>query len=168
MTGRIQQEWTQNMQEFCDTVITNPLRAQEILDDMKARNNGLLPTYSTEENETFGTTLLHEIIERSATDMSTEAVMIAANMLILNGANVNAQDVSGYTPLMDASGLSDIMVIRTLVENGARIEMSNNEGKTAIDIANETGRGDVVLNFLNQTNIEGALQNFVPQVEIQR
>ena len=167
MTRRTQQDLGQYMQEFCDVVLTNPERAQEILDNMKRENNGVLPTYSTEQNRTFRTTLLHEVIELSAIDMPREATIAAVNMLIRNGADINAQDISGYTPLMDASALSSILVIRTLIENGARIEMSNDEGNTAVEIAIEAERGYDVIDYLDQIRTERALQNFTSRTERQ-
>jgi ankyrin repeat protein len=51
--------------------------------------------------------------------------------LINNGANVNHQDNMGYTPLMDASS----QVASILIENGAEINLKNRVGMTALHYA---------------------------------
>jgi ankyrin repeat protein len=62
------------------------------------------------------------------------------------GANVNAQDELGWTPLMGAAGYNeDPDVIDTLVESGANIETRNKDGGTALMIAAErNGNPDVI------------------------
>lgn len=66
-----------------------------------------------------------------------------AEILIANGADVNARDSSGWTALMYASRDGNIEIINLLVENGADTNIKDNYGRTAIMIASEYEKKDV-------------------------
>lgn len=57
--------------------------------------------------------------------------------LIYYGANVNAKNRLGITPLMLATERGDCCIIRMLLEAGADIDAQNIFGKTALNLANE-------------------------------
>lgn len=54
-----------------------------------------------------------------------------------NGADVDAADVKGQTPLMIASIRGNDEVVAVLLEKGAQRELKSSDGKTALDFAQE-------------------------------
>ena len=72
----------------------------------------------------------------------------AVAALISHGADVNAREVDGETPLMRASINGHAKVVEALLDAGADKELKatsgDYEGNTALDIAREYNRGDVV------------------------
>ena len=52
--------------------------------------------------------------------------------LIAKGANVNASDNSGITPLVAAANLNWIEGVEVLIGRGARVDNSNNSGETPL------------------------------------
>lgn len=59
----------------------------------------------------------------------------AVKMLISRGADVNAQDDHGYTPLHYACRNDNPTVAEILIENGARCDLKNRNGQTPRDLA---------------------------------
>lgn len=55
-----------------------------------------------------------------------------AKYLLDNNCNINAQDLMGYTPLMDALRGQHERVIEILLEYGADVLLMNNEGKSTL------------------------------------
>lgn len=76
-----------------------------------------------------GTTLLHYAVGFGATDLVKE--------LIKKGADINALDIDGNTPLMVAAIVKNIDMIDLLRENGARNDIVNKNGGTAFHIIYE-------------------------------
>ena len=69
--------------------------------------------------------------------------------LISHGADVNAREVDGWTPLMVASRWGHAKVVEALLDAGADKELkatsgSYSKGKTALDLARGQNKGDVV------------------------
>jgi len=52
------------------------------------------------------------------------------------GADVNARDHNGYTPLHDAAARGDDEMVRYLVEMGADVTAVSRRGQTTADMAN--------------------------------
>lgn len=75
--------------------------------------------------------------------------------LIQLGADVNAQDERGYTPLMYASNNKEI--IRILLNNGADVDIVNNEGRKA---AENGGLVADVRKLLQSASQQGADESF--------
>jgi len=73
---------------------------------------------------TSGETALHIVTNRR--DLTWMAFLIG------RGANVNARDVRGVTPLVAAVNLGFIEGVELLVEKGAKLEDSNNAGETPL------------------------------------
>lgn len=68
----------------------------------------------------------------------------AAMALLRWGANPNAGDDNGYSPLMMAAGIGDADVVRELLERGADPTAKLFLGFTALDYAIGYGHADVV------------------------
>jgi ankyrin repeat protein len=67
----------------------------------------------------------------------------AVHLLINSGAEVNATDASGWTPLMMAMGAGEMEVVRLLLDAGANVNASDNDGRTAMHWARENGHYEV-------------------------
>ena len=93
--------------------------------------------------------------------------LIASHLLKYN-ASIDIQDVSGATPLIlaasierkdidDASWAAMGRTIQILLNNGASLDLTNNEGKTALEVAEEVGNNrfyDIVQNHIRRDDIE--------------
>jgi len=75
----------------------------------------------------------------AATSGQTEIVAY----LIEQGAKVNALSESNTTPLMMAVRSGNIETVSVLLKNGADLQIVNNQGFTAIDVADLFGRGEI-------------------------
>jgi len=62
-----------------------------------------------------------------------------AELLLKNGANVNAKQLQDYTPLHSAAHNGKIELSKLLIENGADVNAKTDNGKTTISIALEKG-----------------------------
>jgi ankyrin repeat protein len=61
-------------------------------------------------------------------------------LLVANGADVNAKQQSGFTPLHEAAMNGNLALAKLLLEKGARINEKSETGKTALDFAMMEGR----------------------------
>jgi ankyrin repeat protein len=52
--------------------------------------------------------------------------------LINNGININKRNIYGKTPLMRASELYDFSILKVLIENGADVNLQDNNGDTTL------------------------------------
>lgn len=99
---------------------------------------------------------------RSSADSST-ALQIAvitgnqeiAEMLVQRGADVNAQDVLGFTPLMIAAQANDTAMIRFLMSKGADLSTKTIAGYDALSIAVEKGNDESVRVLLDKGVLPG-------------
>lgn len=73
---------------------------------------------------TSGETALHIVTNRR--DLTWMQFLIA------KGANVNARDVKGITPLVSAVNANFVEAVELLVGKGARLDESNNSGETPL------------------------------------
>jgi ankyrin repeat protein len=74
-------------------------------------------------------TILHE----AAKEDGSQSLM---EMLVANGAQINALDNRGRTPLMSAVEASNPSAVRFLLQRGANPSIKDNNGHTALNIAN--------------------------------
>ena len=69
-------------------------------------------------------------------EASYEGHLKVIKYLIENGkVNVNSKDDDGWTALMRASWRGYSEILQYLIEIGADINIKNNDGKTALDLA---------------------------------
>jgi len=66
-----------------------------------------------------------------------------ARALVEAGADVNAKQRHGWTPLHGAAHSGDRELVELLLERGADPEAKHQEGKTALDLARENGHTEV-------------------------
>jgi ankyrin repeat protein len=62
-----------------------------------------------------------------------------AKTLIESGANINAADTNGETPLMAAVAKNNIEIIKNLLDHGADVTVADKDGMTAIMAACRSG-----------------------------
>lgn len=58
-------------------------------------------------------------------------------LLLDNGADISASTTLGWTPLMAAAKRRDSLSVALLISRGAKLDMENNEGDTALEIADD-------------------------------
>jgi ankyrin repeat protein len=73
-----------------------------------------------------------------------------ASYLLLDGADVNASGVGGYTPLMRAAENGDMDMVRLLLGYGANVNLRNDSGKTAVDIALSRSGGEDIASMIRR------------------
>ena len=76
-----------------------------------------------------GRTVLHCVQELQMKDQGI------GEMLIKYGANINAQDKKGFSPLHLAAHSQRVLVVQMLLMHGADQRLRNHAGKTALEIA---------------------------------
>ena len=57
---------------------------------------------------------------------------------------MNLRDEWGLTPLITATFCNDPAIVKILIKAGAKLDLQNNEGKTALDIAKEYDYQEIV------------------------
>ena len=70
--------------------------------------------------------------------------MDVAKMLLQAGADIEAGDLFGDTPLMMASKTENLAMVLFLLRNGANINARSHEGETALSIAQKKANLDLV------------------------
>ena len=74
-----------------------------------------------------------------------------ADLLLKAGADLNARDDAGFTPLQDAALAGKVDAVRMLLEHGADINAGDRDsGATALYMAATMGREDVVMVLLEK------------------
>ena len=73
-------------------------------------------------------------------------------VLLRHGAPVNAQSVSGQTPLMRAVGSRSLPTVSLLLASGADRSLRTQSGLTALDIAVALGSDEDIINALKEVN----------------
>ncbi len=74
-------------------------------------------------------------------------------MLLDRGADVNARQQGGWTPLHAAAIFDDLPLVELLLSRGARADLGNDQGKTPLDIAAEQGHVEVEERLRSQADL---------------
>ena len=68
-------------------------------------------------------------------------VTSTVKLLLDRGADVNAKaTILGFTALMNAAGFGDVEMVEALLNKGAKVNETNNDGATALTIAQQAGK----------------------------
>jgi uncharacterized protein len=67
----------------------------------------------------------------------------AIELLISHGADVNAAQTGGFTPIFSAAAANRIDLVEMLMEHGANPHYESEQGKTPADFAREHGHADL-------------------------
>lgn len=103
---------------------------------MQDENNRDMETGSKDEvTSELDSKLLSEVAENCDLDECLR--------LLSEGADVNARDADGCTPLLWAVLSGNMEVASLLIEKGADINSSNNDGETALHWASTTGNTEI-------------------------
>ena len=116
----------------------------EYYDDIKSEDNGLLKRvkhyiidrkvdingkYTNVDNRSEETPL-HMVIHLYNYPKYVYAEKIAI-FLINNGADINIKTSYGFTPLMLATSIGSVRIVKKLIEKGADVDAQDNDGNTA-------------------------------------
>lgn len=71
-------------------------------------------------------------------------------LLLLRGAEINAQDREAWTPLMKAAAAGQKEVCELLLKKGADSNLKNNHGETALDLARKNNYPEVATLLANK------------------
>ncbi len=85
-----------------------------------------------------------------------ESILVAAGMghtdiiedMMTVGLDVNAVGLHGRTPLMAAAKFDRVEAVRALLKSGARVDLKNDDGETALMIAQDHS-GDEIIKLLS-------------------
>jgi ankyrin repeat protein len=67
-----------------------------------------------------------------------------AKLLLDKGSDVNAVQHGGFTALHSAAFSGDLAMVRLLMDSGAKLDPKTDDGQTALDLAREKRRDEVV------------------------
>ncbi|KAI4687480.1 uncharacterized protein J4E88_003069 [Alternaria novae-zelandiae] len=103
----------------------------------------LLEDYGAREDmhrtDLTGRSILHVLVHTHVDHM-----LHILDRLIEEGANVNAEDYSGSTPLHEAAKLGSTVMVSGLLEYGATMNVQDRQGKTPLDHAQAKKHREVV------------------------
>lgn len=94
--------------------------------------NGADPQIPCGQDKQTPLHILIEKIDLSFIEGATEKVF---SLLLEHGANINALDAYGFTPLHEAAKANDLIAATCLINNGANVKAETNKGSTPLCLA---------------------------------
>ena len=98
----------------------------------------------------YGNTALHRAAEHGS--------VLRIHQLLNAGANLEARDLDGATPLIVAVSMEETEAVHRLLEGGADLSAQNSRGDTALHIAAENNNPDLTARLL-ESNANPNLRN---------
>ena len=102
-----------------------------------------------DERDAKGRTLLTRVCTQNYSSLHPMPAFHVARALVDSGADVNAADRYGLTPLMNAAGSGALDIAALLVSSGARVDAATEDGQTALMIAAGKGHREIAALLLD-------------------
>jgi ankyrin repeat protein len=135
---------------------TTPLFDAALRGDIPAMKALIKQGAKPTEGNVYGNTPLHYALLRTSMERRQGRAKVVA-FLVSQGANVNAKNGTGVTPLMEAVNIGDTGAAKFLLAHGAIVDLKDSKGTTALSIASGRLYGDIVeLLLLNEANVNGS------------
>jgi ankyrin repeat protein len=100
-------------------------------------------------------------IDEELIEAAKESNLLEVRRLLSIGADVNAKDDNGETPLQWASVRGHSHVVKALLENGADIEVKSSFGETPLHFACYNGHSAAVIELLNPDDSNDTTTTFL-------
>jgi uncharacterized protein len=129
--------WEKFAEESYDPVLERFYKRRPVMDDGHLAVVKLLTGQDldlVEQKDLLGHTPLHIALafDQSNGEASQDKLRKVVQLLLENGANVDAVDISGETPLFGATQSAQFSVIELLLQHGANINHRNKMGVTPL------------------------------------
>ena len=102
-----------------------------------------------DERDDQGRTLLARVCTQNYSSLHPMPAFHVARALVDSGADVNAADRHGLTPLIKAAGSGALEIAALLVSSGARVDAATEDGQTALMIAAGKGHREITALLLD-------------------
>jgi ankyrin repeat protein len=101
----------------------------------------LLLKYGADPNAVSRNQMALRPLHSAAASRSTSIV----EMLLAHGAEPNARQHGGWAPLHSAVASADVALVKLLLAHGANPDFTNDDGKSARDLAVEKGQSEITV-----------------------
>lgn len=136
-------------------LFSKALHAMIFAGDVVGVKNLLTMGVDVKQEDESGRTYLHYV-------KSPEII----DLLLAAGADINAQNPAGYTPLLSAFNKRAMSVATALIERGAKLNLVNNIGNTALHYAVYQQEKDIALTLLEK-GIDTEIRNMRGQTALE-
>ncbi len=135
--------------------IINNTHYSQIVDTIQSLSD-VLPIIGVMSVSIDGEELLHTIsfvdceeIESAMTRAIDKGNILAVDILVMAGANINMTLTDGYTPLMKSCETNRYELVKLFLAKNANINCTTTNGRTALLIATSKGNTDIISLLLN-------------------